>query len=79
LGIPTTVLRPTFFIDNYIEQGPVLVDGTLVLRTPLRPDKPLQMIATADIGVFAAVASSPGRRSLRRIEPGPGGSPRQAR
>jgi uncharacterized protein YbjT (DUF2867 family) len=57
LKVPTTVLRPTFFIDNFA--GPVapqLVDGELIARLALRPDKPLQMIATRDIGVFAADA-----------------------
>ncbi|MDQ3738337.1 MAG: NmrA/HSCARG family protein [Actinomycetota bacterium] len=57
LGIPTTVLRPVFFIDNFADHvAPQQVDGELVVRLALREDKPLQMIATADIGVFAADA-----------------------
>jgi uncharacterized protein YbjT (DUF2867 family) len=57
LAVPTTVLRPTFFIDNYAGQArPPLVDGTLVVRSALHADTPLQMIATVDIGVFATDA-----------------------
>jgi uncharacterized protein YbjT (DUF2867 family) len=52
LGLPATILRPPFFLDNFADMGPV--DGVLTL--PLRPDTVLQMIATADIGVFAADA-----------------------
>jgi len=57
LGLPVTVLRPVFFIDNFSGHvAPQVVDGELVFRLALRPDKPLQMIATADVGVFAANA-----------------------
>jgi uncharacterized protein YbjT (DUF2867 family) len=56
LELPTTVLRPTSFMDNFAMQGPQLFDGTLLVRMALHPDTRLQMIATADIGVFAADA-----------------------
>lgn len=56
LGVPTTVLRPTFFMDNFAAHGPQLVDGTLVLRLALKPDTRVQLIATEDIGFFAAEA-----------------------
>lgn len=56
LDVPTTVLRPVFFIDNFAYQGPRLVEDTLVLRMALDADTPLQMIATDDIGAFAATA-----------------------
>jgi len=57
LGLATTFVRPTFFMENF---GSVLVpqeqDGELVLRAPLAPGVPLQMIAVADIGAVAARA-----------------------
>jgi uncharacterized protein YbjT (DUF2867 family) len=57
LEVPTTVLRPTAFMDNFATvQRPQTVDGKLLVRLALRPNKPLQMVATADIGVFAADA-----------------------
>ncbi|HEY3504032.1 MAG TPA: NmrA/HSCARG family protein [Actinocatenispora sp.] len=52
LGVPATILRPPFFMDNFAGMGPV--DGVLTL--PLRADTVLQMIATADIGLFVADA-----------------------
>ena len=56
-GVPLSVVRPTFFMDNFAGYfTPVEEDGVLVLRAPLRPDVPLQMIAVADIGRIAAVA-----------------------
>jgi uncharacterized protein YbjT (DUF2867 family) len=57
LEVPTTVLRPTAFMDNYrTVSRPALVDGTLVMASPLPPGRPLQMLAAADLGVFAADA-----------------------
>jgi uncharacterized protein YbjT (DUF2867 family) len=56
LDVPATVLRPTFFMDNFAAQPPQLVDGSILVRLALHPDTKLQMIATADIGVFAADA-----------------------
>jgi uncharacterized protein YbjT (DUF2867 family) len=57
LGLPATVLRPTGFIDNYATVSrPQTVDGELVVRLALSPTTPLQMLAVADIGVFAADA-----------------------
>jgi len=56
LRIDTTILRPTFFYDNFtaspMREG--IVNG--VLAMPMQPDKTLQMIATDDIGAFAALA-----------------------
>ena len=53
LGLPLTVLRPVFFMENFLSfSGPR--DG--VLAMPLPPDRPLQLIAVDDIGGFAALA-----------------------
>ena len=56
LGVPATVLRPTMFHEVFLDTGPRLVDGRLVLGLWLRPDVPLQLIATSDIAGFAADA-----------------------
>jgi uncharacterized protein YbjT (DUF2867 family) len=59
LGLPATVLRPVFFMDNFAPMSPFAptpVDGELVLTLALHPGTSLQMIATSDIGVFAADA-----------------------
>lgn len=56
LDLPATVLRPAFFMENFRAQPPRLVDGTVIVRLALRPDTHLQMLATADVGVFAADA-----------------------
>ncbi len=62
LGGPTTVLRPSFFMDNFASHGPSLEGNELVVRLALRSDTPVQLIATADIGEFAAQAfEDPGR------------------
>lgn len=57
-GIKTTVLRPTFFMDNFTLNGPSEEDGTLVLRLALKPDTAVQLISVSDIGAFAALAFS---------------------
>jgi uncharacterized protein YbjT (DUF2867 family) len=35
---------------------PALIDGTLVVNLAMRPDTPMQLISTRDIGEFAAIA-----------------------
>jgi uncharacterized protein YbjT (DUF2867 family) len=57
VGVPTVVVRPAFFMENFASGFAPQADGdTLVLRAPLAPDVPLQMIAVTDIGVAAAAA-----------------------
>ncbi|MGP4020946.1 NmrA/HSCARG family protein [Saccharopolyspora sp. 5N708] len=55
LAVPATVLRPTFFMDNFAAHGPQSDGGELVVRLALRPNTRVQLIATADIGEFAAM------------------------
>lgn len=69
LGLPATVLRPTMFYDILLDLGPRLVDGELVLGLWLRPEVPVQVIATSDIGAFAADAfEDPGAWLGRQVE-----------
>ncbi|WNI20830.1 NmrA/HSCARG family protein [Streptomyces sp. ITFR-16] len=56
LGLPATILRPTFFITNFEHVGPRPQDGELVLALALEPRTKLQMITPGDIGAFAADA-----------------------
>lgn len=57
LQLPVVVVRPTFFMDNFLGMfTPTVDEGRLVLRAPLAPGVPLQMIAVADIGKAAATA-----------------------
>jgi uncharacterized protein YbjT (DUF2867 family) len=56
LGLPATFLRPTYFMDNLNQYPPLLEDGELVYRRGLLPGRTLQMIASEDIGFFAAAA-----------------------
>ena len=53
-GVPYTVLRPVFFMQNWEMMREPVLGGTLA--QPLDPDKPFQMIDAEDIGVFAATA-----------------------
>lgn len=56
LGLPVTILRPVFFMENFGSPWmlPAILQGKLV--SGVRPDRPLQMIALADIGEFGAAA-----------------------
>ena len=53
-GVPYTVLRPVFFMQNWEFMREPVLSG--MLPQPLDPDKPLQMIDAGDIGIFAAMA-----------------------
>jgi uncharacterized protein YbjT (DUF2867 family) len=52
--VPTTVIRPTFFMENLTEQLTPNEAGEIVIRMPMPGDVPVQMIAVRDIGRAAA-------------------------
>lgn len=54
LGLPATILRPVWFMENFGTYFPPTPEGKLVL--PMGPDVKLQMIAVKDIGEFGASA-----------------------
>ena len=56
LDIPHTILRPVWFMNNFL--WPSFYDAIRggVLAMGLRPDKPMQMTAVDDIGGFAVMA-----------------------
>lgn len=55
-GLIYTILRPVWFMENFASPWyrPSIEKG--VLSTPLRPDRPLQMVSVADIGLIVADA-----------------------
>ncbi|NQX37024.1 NmrA/HSCARG family protein [Herbiconiux sp. VKM Ac-2851] len=56
LGLNTTIVRPVFFAENFLQMAPAVEDGTLVLRLPIPDAIPLQVIAVRDVGIIAAKA-----------------------
>lgn len=54
LGLPATILRPVFFMENLT--SPMMGPRDGVLANALKPATSLQMIAVDDIGAFAALA-----------------------
>ncbi|WP_206310934.1 NmrA/HSCARG family protein [Streptomyces sp. A1499] len=54
LGIPATILRSVFFMNNLLHFAGA--EEERVLRLPVRPERPMQFIASDDIGHFAAEA-----------------------
>jgi uncharacterized protein YbjT (DUF2867 family) len=55
LSIPSTILRPVAFYENFSRQRADILNGRFE-GMGLRPEKERQMIAVEDIAVFAAVA-----------------------
>ncbi len=55
LGIPYTILRPVYFMENFNWTRANILNGAFQ-GIGLRPDKTLQLVATADIGAFAELA-----------------------
>lgn len=69
LDLPTTVLRPVMFHDILLDIAPRPENGELVLSLWLDAATPVQLIATSDIGVFAADAfENPGQWLGRVVE-----------
>jgi uncharacterized protein YbjT (DUF2867 family) len=54
LGLPHTILRPVFLMENFLSNRDAIVGGTLA--EPLLPGTKLQLVACDDIGAFAALA-----------------------
>src|SRR5215208_4491083 len=66
-GVPYTVLRPVFFMQNWEFMREPILGG--MLPQPLDPDKPFQMVDANDIGVFAAMAfENPDRWIGREVD-----------
>ncbi|KAJ7022658.1 nucleoside-diphosphate-sugar epimerase family protein [Mycena alexandri] len=58
-NLPTTILRPTTFMDQLVAGDPTSAFAKitkLIMLTQLKPDTRLQFIAGSDIGGFAALA-----------------------
>jgi uncharacterized protein YbjT (DUF2867 family) len=54
IGLPATVLRPVFFMENFTTFFKPSAEGFLMM--PMRTDKKLAMVAVRDIGEFGAAA-----------------------
>lgn len=68
LAFPSyTILRPAFFMDNFLSPWfkPALMEGKLSLA--LKPETVLQMIAVEDIGKFGALAFEQ-HEKMNRVE-----------
>ncbi|HWR52711.1 MAG TPA: NmrA/HSCARG family protein [Bryobacteraceae bacterium] len=67
IGIPHTILRPVWFMENWLGMGDSIRGGAI--RLPLDPGTVQQQIAVDDIGRIAAeVFEHPGRYRDRAIE-----------
>jgi uncharacterized protein YbjT (DUF2867 family) len=67
IGLPYTILRPVFFMQNWEMMGEMVLGGTL--PQPLDPDKPFQQVAVEDVGAFAAIAfENPDRWIGREVD-----------
>jgi uncharacterized protein YbjT (DUF2867 family) len=55
-GLSVTIIRPVFFMDNFLSMAPTVEGNELVLRLPVPDGVKLQTIAARDIGVVAAAA-----------------------
>ncbi|TXR96053.1 NmrA/HSCARG family protein [Streptomyces sp. col6] len=67
LGLPATVLRPTFFLSNFEGLGPRWDGDELTLTLALDPRTRLAMVSPDDIGALAAAAFDAPADYLGRI------------
>ena len=67
IGMPYTIFRPVFFMENWLMMRDGIDNGTIML--PLSARTRLQMIAVDDIGAFVALAfEHPGHWHNRSFE-----------
>ncbi len=63
-GLPYTIVRPVFFMENWLGMKDQILEGKLEL--PLKPETRLQMLAVDDIGAVVAMAFEHPKRWLGR-------------
>jgi uncharacterized protein YbjT (DUF2867 family) len=54
IGLPATILRPVWFMENFTTFAKPSAQGVLLL--PMKPARKLAMVALKDIGAFGAAA-----------------------
>ena len=54
IGLPATILRPVWFMENFTTFAKPSAEG--ILSLPMKPDRKLAMFALHDIGEFGAAA-----------------------
>lgn len=54
IGLPYTIFRPVFFMENFLYMKEMILNGKL--KGALEPDIPLQMIAVDNVGTFVEMA-----------------------
>lgn len=67
IGLPASIVRPVFFMENFASPAMRFVLLAL-LRAYVPKEKPLQMIATADIGKWVAHAFAHPETSIGKAE-----------
>jgi uncharacterized protein YbjT (DUF2867 family) len=68
IGVPYTIFRPAFFMENYNWSRAQILNGTLT-SIGLQPEKGLQSIAVEDIAIFVALAfANPEQYTGKTIE-----------
>lgn len=65
-GVPSTTLRPTWFMENLLEARMLAKLAQGRLRMPLRPRAELQMVALSDLGSLVALVVEQRERFLGR-------------
>lgn len=55
LGIAATILRPSFFMENFLNFSVSLRNGRYVVTTGLHPGNSMQMVSVEDVGRIAAL------------------------
>ena len=69
LGLPLTVVRPAYFFENFGGWSLQPAGDGYAMAMPLSPDRPLQAVASDDIGAFVALAfADPGSWIGRAFE-----------
>jgi uncharacterized protein YbjT (DUF2867 family) len=67
IGLPYTIFRPVFFMQNWEWTRQMILGGTLA--QPFDPNKPFQQVAVEDVGAFAAIAfENPDRWIGREVD-----------
>ena len=69
LGLPLTIVRPVYFFENFGGWSLQPSGAGYTMAMPLSPDRPMQAVASDDIGAFVAMAfADPGAWVGREFE-----------
>ena len=64
LGLPLTIVRPVYFMENFLTFATMRTDEGLIVPVPLRADTRLKMVAVDDVAAIVGIVFADPKRFI---------------